>query len=71
MRRVTSAAADAGAPVTDNTGGSESLSRGSGEGPVTAKSQGTWNAVKETGNGNWQPNIFNISLHQHVNAFAC
>ena len=71
MRRVTSVAADAGAPVTSNCGGSESLSRGSGEGPVTAKSQGTWNAVKETGNGNWQPDISNISLHQHVNAFTC
>ena len=57
MRRVTSVAADAGAPVTYNSGGSESSSRGNGEGPVTAKSQGTWNAVRERGNGHWQPDI--------------
>ena len=55
MRFVTSVAADAGAPVTNNTGGRECLPRGNGEGPVTAKSQGTWNPVKERGNGNWQP----------------
>ena len=57
MRRVTSVAADAGAPVTSNHGGRECCARGNGEGPVTAKSQGTRNAVRERGNGNWQPDI--------------
>ena len=57
MRFVTSVAADAGAPVTDNVGERESCLRGSGDGPVTAKSQGTRNAVKERGNENWQPNM--------------
>ena len=57
MRFVTCAAADAGAPDTSNVGGRESCLRGSGDGPVTAKSQGTRNPVKERGNENWQPDM--------------
>ena len=66
MRRVTSVTADAGAPVTYNPGGRKCCARGNGEGPVTAKSQGTWNAVRERGNGHWQPDI-SMLLYYHVN----
>ena len=57
MRFVTCAAVDAGAPETCNAGGRESCMSGNGDGPATAKSQGTWNAVKERGNENWQPDM--------------